>query len=207
VPTIAAKKKSKHVIAWVREQLALTQSQLANLIDASQHTVQAIELGKLPLSEHFAYQLGEQTGIHPKWFLANKLGNPPPDPVEMRKHFEQAQIGSWLGITTAHFLPRMILLRFFVELDTIAMELGYSGCRATGFFKILQNMGLKLLECVPDKKVARRLHQTAVQIVKRGEDEVIGQGDDRVLKYWRTKIREIEQVRKKSQATNQAVAS
>lgn len=85
VPTTAAKKKPKHVVAWVREQLGLTQSELGHLIGSSQHTIQAIELGKLPLSEYFAYQLAEQTGITAKWFLANKLSKPLPDPAVMQK--------------------------------------------------------------------------------------------------------------------------
>jgi len=94
-PTISAKKKPKHVIAWVREQLGLTQSELGRPIGSSQHTIQAIEIGRLALSERFAYALAEQTGIKAKWLLANELGNPPPDPVEMRKQFEEAQTGAF----------------------------------------------------------------------------------------------------------------
>ena len=75
------KKKSHHVVAWVREALGLKQSELASLIGISRNTLQSIELGRLPLSERIAYRLSEQTGIRAKWLLDNELGDLPPDPA------------------------------------------------------------------------------------------------------------------------------
>ena len=66
MPRKALKKKSRHVVAWVRKTLGLTQSELASLIGISANTLQSIELGRLPLSERIAYRLSEQTGIRGK---------------------------------------------------------------------------------------------------------------------------------------------
>ena len=99
MPTKALKKnlmkKSRHVVAWVRETLGLKQSELASLIGISPNTLQSIELGRLPLSERIAYRLSEQTGIRAKWLLDNELGDPPPDPAEMRRKYEKAQAQPW----------------------------------------------------------------------------------------------------------------
>jgi transcriptional regulator with XRE-family HTH domain len=170
---IIARRKPKHVVAWVREQLDLTQSQLATLIGSSQHTIQAIESGRLPLSERFAYALSEKTGIRAKWLLANKLSKPLPDPVLMRAKFEDAKQGAWKGIYLAHLLPRMILLRIFVLLRAIVDELGYGGCRATGFNDTLQKMSLDLLDCVPDKRLRRRIYKAARDVVSKGDEQVL----------------------------------
>jgi transcriptional regulator with XRE-family HTH domain len=190
VPTLATKKKPKHVIAWVREQLGLSQAQLAGLIGSRQPTIQSIEIGRLPLSEYFAYALAEQTGIKAKWFLANELGNSPPDPERVRKSFNEAQLGPWKGILKAHFFPRMKLMRIFVLLRAIVYELGYSGCRATGFDDTMQKMTLKLLDCIDDNKVRKQVYQSARNLVR--------EGDDRVLSLWLADVQEMQRVLRKS---------
>jgi len=95
MPKSRLKKKPQVCVVWIREQLDMTQSDLANLIGASVHTIQSIELGRLTLSERFAYKIAEQTGVSPRWLRANKLKKPLPDPKQIREEFERAQAGVW----------------------------------------------------------------------------------------------------------------
>ena len=64
------KKTPNPVLPWLRETLGLTQSQLANLIGAAQSTIQAVELGRLPLSERFAWAISQNIGVDAHWLLA-----------------------------------------------------------------------------------------------------------------------------------------
>ena len=112
MPRKALKKKTCHVVAWVRKTLGLTQSELASLIGISANTLQSIELGRLPLSERIADRLNEQTGIRAKWFLDNELGDPLPDPSKMRRKYENAQADPWGSFfSQVDLVPRMFLLR------------------------------------------------------------------------------------------------
>lgn len=72
------KKTPNPVLPWLRETLGLTQSQLANLIGAAQSTIQAVELGRLPLSERFAWAISQNIGVDAHWLLAGKLLDPCP---------------------------------------------------------------------------------------------------------------------------------
>jgi transcriptional regulator with XRE-family HTH domain len=99
VPTKLPKKKTPNlVLPWLREVLGLTQHQLANMIGASQPTIQAAELGRLPLSERFAWAISQKIGIDARWLLAGKLPNPPPDPQLIRQRYEEAQKGDLAGL-------------------------------------------------------------------------------------------------------------
>lgn len=187
MPSIATvnESKAKHVVAWVREQLGLTQGQLANMIGSSRHTIQSIELGRMALSERFAYALNEATGIRAKWFLANELGAPPPDAAEVQEQFKEAQRGAFKGKYAAHLAPQMALWRTLTVLLAIADELGPDGCNASGFYHILFQMTHKLRGCIGDNKTRIRINRANHELVKEG-------GDERVLSFLLAKLQETQ---------------
>jgi transcriptional regulator with XRE-family HTH domain len=163
------KKKSHHVVAWVREALGLKQSELASLIGISRNTLQSIELGRLPLSERIAYRLSEQTGIRAKWLLDNELGDLPPDPAEMRRKYEHAQAQPWPDSYPEYLLPRMFLFRLYVFGREIAAELGgENACRRSGFNDALVKMNRVLLDCLPDNRSRRKVYFKAKALLKGG---------------------------------------
>ena len=65
--------KRRHVLVTLREELNLTQRGLARLSSCSHPTIQAIELGKLALSQRLACRIAARTGADTKWLLANNL--------------------------------------------------------------------------------------------------------------------------------------
>ena len=161
------KKKSRHVVAWVRESLGLKQAELASLIGISRNTLQSIEYGRLPLSERIAYRLSEQTGIGAKWLLNNELGDLPPDPAEMRRKYEQAQAQPWRDSYPAYLVPRMFIFRLYVFAREIAAELGdYNACRRSGFNDALVKMNRVLLDCLPDNRTRRKVYSQARALLK-----------------------------------------
>ena len=99
----------RHVVQWVREQLAINQLQFSEATQVGLFSLQSIESGRLKLSERFAYRLAKATGIQPQWFLANELVEPLPDRAELKKHFEHAQ-KSGIDLYPGRLLPRMISL-------------------------------------------------------------------------------------------------
>ena len=137
-------RKKRHVVAWIREAIGLTQSEFAHLIGASRDTIQSIELVRLTLSERFAYKIAEETGISPRWLLANKLGNPPPDPERIRQQYEDAQAGRWKGISKSHLLPRAIFFRLYAFYRAMISEVGYSGFRSAGGINQYRVSGMPL---------------------------------------------------------------
>ena len=149
--------KAPHVIAYVRQSLNLTQSELGALAGSSAPTIQALELGKLPLSEDLALRLNEATGVRSQWLLANDLGNPPPSPSELRKQFASAQAGDFAGKRLARYAPTMALVRTLVLLNDIASELGPEGCWTSGFYGELRKMTARAAECIGDRKLRNRV--------------------------------------------------
>ena len=120
-------------------------------------TIQALELGKLPLSEDLALRLNEVTGVRSQRLLANDLGDPPPSPSELREQFVSAQAGDFAGKRLARYAPTMALVRTFVLLNDIAAELGPEGCWISGFYGELRKMTVRAAECIGDKKLRNRV--------------------------------------------------
>src|ERR1051326_5856078 len=56
--------ESKHVVAALRKIIGLKQKEFGDLIGKSLPTVQAIEYGKLRLTEAVAEEISRQTGAH-----------------------------------------------------------------------------------------------------------------------------------------------
>jgi transcriptional regulator with XRE-family HTH domain len=63
--------ESKHVVAALRKIIGLKQKEFGDLIGKSLPTVQAIEYGKLRLTEAVAEEISRQTGAHVGWLLKN----------------------------------------------------------------------------------------------------------------------------------------
>jgi transcriptional regulator with XRE-family HTH domain len=201
---------------------------LATLIGSTQPTVQSIELGRLPLSKRFAYLIAEQTGLTPEWLLANKLGDPPPDPDSLRQRYDDAQVGAFKGIYAAHLAPRLIVLRFVVLWLAVVNELGYTGSRAAGVFKLLQKTNLEVFDAIADSKERKRIWKTANQIalderqmlrflssniaelqkylreksrLEEAARQIAGSDEQQVMKLLATKTAELrEYIRKKSKS-------
>jgi len=79
----------RHPVAILRTLLGLTQKELADLAGRAARTIQAVELGTLPLSGDLALALAEATGIDVGWLLE---GNPDAPPRR--------------GLTARHSAPR-----------------------------------------------------------------------------------------------------
>jgi transcriptional regulator with XRE-family HTH domain len=155
------------VLPWLRETLGLTQSQLANLIGAAQSTIQAVELGRLPLSERFAWAISQNIGVDAHWLLAGKLLDPLPDPKLVRQRYEEAQKGDLPGglYLLEHIFPRHNLFRTYILLRNIADELGSKGARASGFDAILEKTKIKCLATIKDRKVRKRVWTESCRVM------------------------------------------
>jgi DNA-binding XRE family transcriptional regulator len=69
----------RHTLAVLRILVGLTQKEMAAMLNYSKPTIQAIELGKLQMSEKLAGLTALKTGINLAWLLDNKTSKPPID--------------------------------------------------------------------------------------------------------------------------------
>jgi transcriptional regulator with XRE-family HTH domain len=69
----------RHTLAVLRLTLGLTQKEMARILECSVPTVQAVELGKLKLSEGLAERVALQTSASLQWLLANDTSKPAVD--------------------------------------------------------------------------------------------------------------------------------
>ena len=84
----------RHTLAVLRTFLGLTQKEMADLVECSRPTIQAVELGKLPLSEKLAKRIEHETGIGLEWLLNNDTRKPLVDGFNLvysRITFDQQQ--------------------------------------------------------------------------------------------------------------------
>jgi transcriptional regulator with XRE-family HTH domain len=63
----------KHCLAVLRRRLEMSQKEMSSLIGCSMATIQAIEYGKLNLSEKLAQEISLQTGVSLEWLLKNDV--------------------------------------------------------------------------------------------------------------------------------------
>ena len=66
----------RHTLAILRTTIGLTQKELAEIGECSTATIQAIELGKLKLSDRLGEVIAVQTGINLRWLLDNDVTKP-----------------------------------------------------------------------------------------------------------------------------------
>jgi DNA-binding XRE family transcriptional regulator len=69
----------RHTLAVLRNISGLTQKEMAAILECSTPTVQAVELGKLNLSDKLAGLVTHKTGINLAWLLSNDVNQPPVD--------------------------------------------------------------------------------------------------------------------------------
>ena len=83
-----------HTLAVLRSLIGLTQKEMAVVLHCSTPTIQAIELGRLKLSEKLAGMVSLKTGINLAWLLKNDVNQPPIDikgKAYTKETFEQFQ--------------------------------------------------------------------------------------------------------------------
>jgi DNA-binding XRE family transcriptional regulator len=81
----------RHNLARIRDQLSLTQADLANLVGCSLPTIKAVETGKLALSESLASRISQALDFLDKdWLLKNDLDSPVPPILRPRSVQEDA---------------------------------------------------------------------------------------------------------------------
>lgn len=59
----------RHPLAVLRITIGLNQKEMGDLVKRARVTIQAVELGKMPLSEGLACRIAEATGVELKWLL------------------------------------------------------------------------------------------------------------------------------------------
>jgi len=69
----------RHTLAVLRAVCGLSQKEMAGILECSTPTIQAIELGKLQLSEKLAGLVSLKTGIDLAWLLIDDVTQPPVD--------------------------------------------------------------------------------------------------------------------------------
>ena len=67
----------RHTLAILRRIIGLTQSELAVILGRSPRTIQAIEGGRLTLSDELALRVSHETGVSMRWLLALNSSEPP----------------------------------------------------------------------------------------------------------------------------------
>src|ERR1039458_7132622 len=84
----------RHTLAVLRTVIGITQKEMAEILECSTATVQAIELGKLKMSMKLAGDLFHQTSINLDWLMNDDVSKPPVDYEDnpyTRESFEVTQ--------------------------------------------------------------------------------------------------------------------
>jgi transcriptional regulator with XRE-family HTH domain len=166
-------KKSKHVLAFVREAIGLKQSEVASLAGISTDAIRSIEIHRLALSERVAFLIEQQLGVRAKWLLDDELGSPPPDPAEIARRFNEVQTHPWGNTYIAHQMPRMLFFRSYVIAREVANELGGPGAlQQTGFVDALVKLNEALFACLPDVQTRRKVYKKATAKWNEGPRQV-----------------------------------
>ena len=66
----------RHPLAVLRQLIGISQKEMADHVDRTPATIQAIELKKLNLSEDLAAKIEEETGVSAAWLLAGDVTRP-----------------------------------------------------------------------------------------------------------------------------------
>ena len=69
----------RHTLAVLRNISGMTQKEMAAILECSTPTIQAVELGRLNLSDKLAGLVSHKTGINLAWLLTNDVNQPPVD--------------------------------------------------------------------------------------------------------------------------------
>ena len=102
-----------HPLAVLRVTIGLTQKEMGDLVGRAARTIQAVELGKLPLSEDLAMLIAQATGIDAGWLAEGDPSIPP------RKGLTAQNWGMATGPYTREDYE---VHRAFVESPTASLE-------------------------------------------------------------------------------------
>jgi transcriptional regulator with XRE-family HTH domain len=163
--------KKLHVIAWYREQRNISQAQLATRLGVSRELIQKVESGKLPVSETLAFKLAGHSGIHPEWFIDNRLTKPLPDLNHPQRDIDRVLYSSKQYYHT-HLAQRLELLRGYLFSRTIINELGVVGFHRCKFGDVLNNSLREHLACFNNRQ-ARRWVGAKANACLRMDDEAV----------------------------------
>ncbi len=114
---------NRHNLARLRQELSLTQTDLAGMIGRTQATIKAIETGKLALSENLAALIANTLGTDKQWLLNNDLSTPIPPREYLSAKFSPEE--------SAHDFTIGLLLELFTRLFAAARRLKKSQAQST----------------------------------------------------------------------------
>ena len=60
---------TRHTVAALRKIIGLNQGELAVMVGRSKRTIQAVEIGRLKISEDLAARIAHETGVSMHWLL------------------------------------------------------------------------------------------------------------------------------------------
>ena len=96
-----SKYSPRHTLAILRRIIGYTQQELALLVGRSPRTVQAIEIGRLALSEDLAVEISHATGVSVRWLLEGNIAVPAATAMSdmpfSKKIFEETRASIALG--------------------------------------------------------------------------------------------------------------
>ena len=121
----------KHVLAVLRRILGLKQKEMANLVGCSTATIQAVEYGKLVLSEKLAVEVQRQTGVDLTWLRSNDVLKPALNRVGgpyTKALFEQTQAQTFLKTRVRDLETDGVTIRF--EISRLVARLACGACAA-----------------------------------------------------------------------------
>jgi transcriptional regulator with XRE-family HTH domain len=81
----------KHTLAVLRRTIGLEQKEMAELLGCSPATIQAVEYGKLKLSESLASRIRHETGVDLEWLLSNDVSKPIPTAEPFGEPYSKAR--------------------------------------------------------------------------------------------------------------------
>lgn len=114
--------KRSHVLSILRKNLALKQTDLADMVGCSVQAIQSVEVGRLKLSESLAARIVAVTGCDMKWLLKNDVSEPMPPRPFFIKGVESVGLQTYVMTIT-------LLIDVFSRLFAETRKLDKTGAR------------------------------------------------------------------------------
>jgi transcriptional regulator with XRE-family HTH domain len=139
----------------MRETLALTQEDLAQMIGKSVAAIQSIETGRLKLSKSLAAKISNATGADYSWLLRNDLSAPMPPRPFFSEDIESYGLQRYVNTVC-------LLIDVFSRLFAVARRLGKTG--ASEQLELSIATELAALKKADKEKDARPINQTTKDV-------------------------------------------
>ena len=166
-----ARGKRPHVIVWYRSKCGLSQGALADKIGVSKDLIQKTERGELSVSEPLAFKLARHSGIHPEFFVDNRVTRPLPDLKDPQRELDKVLYSAPKYYET-HLAQRVELLRHYLFSRTIVNELGVVGWVAVKFPKVIDKSRRDHLRCWKDRRAERWVGAKARAYLRKDAEEI-----------------------------------